>query len=316
MNGSTCTRTVPERWQQALTREELEDLLRIRDGRGWLTFAVNWGLVFASFALVYAFPNPFTVLLALFVIGGRQLGLAVLMHEAAHRTLFEDRRWNDWVGNWLCAFPIWGDVHPYRAYHLQHHARTGTDADPDLSLAAPFPITRQSLWRKVWRDLSGQTGWKRARATLRRDLGLTQGKARRRTDAGVRSLRGVVVTNLALLAIVSLLFHPAVYLLWVVAWLTTYSLVMRIRAIAEHGMVPDRLDPVRNTRTTRASWLERLFIAPNFVNYHLEHHLLMTVPHYQLPRLHRLLRERGALAEECVASGYPEVLRLASSRPA
>ena len=81
-------------------------------------------------------------------------------------------------------------------------------------------------------------------------------------------------------------------------------------------MVPDRLDPVRNTRTTRASWLERLFIAPNFVNYHLEHHLLMTVPHYQLPRLHRLLRERGALAEECVASGYPEVLRLASSRPA
>ena len=25
------------------------------------------------------------------------------MHEAAHRTLLRDRRWNDWVGNWLCA---------------------------------------------------------------------------------------------------------------------------------------------------------------------------------------------------------------------
>ena len=62
--------------------------------------------------------------------------------------------------------------------------------------------------------------------------------------------------------------------------------------------------------------LERLFIAPYYVNYHLEHHLLMTVPHYHLPRLHRLLRERGVLEGACITRGYPAVLRLAASRPA
>ena len=31
------------------------------------------------------------------------------------------------------------------------------------------------------------------------------------------------------------------------------------------------------------------------MNFHLEHHLLMTVPLYNLPRMHRLLKERGAL---------------------
>ena len=46
-------------------------------------------------------------------------------------------------------------------------------------------------------------------------------------------------------------------------------------------------------------------IAPNRVNYHLEHHLMMTVPHYKLPRFHRLLRERGVLDHACVANGYP-----------
>ena len=81
-------------------------------------------------------------------------------------------------------------------------------------------------------------------------------------------------------------------------------------------MVPDPADPLRNTRTTLARWWERLLLAPNRVNYHLEHHLVMAVPHYHLPRMHRLLRERGVLRDACVARGYLDVLRLASSAAA
>jgi fatty acid desaturase len=106
------------------------------------------------------------------------------------------------------------------------------------------------------------------------------------------------------------------YLLWPAAWLTSYSLVMRLRSIAEHAMVPEPSHPLRNTRTTLASLWERLLIAPNRVNYHLEHHLLMTVPHYRLPALHELLRERGALDGACVERGYANVLRLAASKRA
>ena len=94
--------------------------------------------------------------------------------------------------------------------------------------------------------------------------------------------------------------HPWLYLLWAGAWLTTNTLVTRIRSIAEHAMIPEPTDPLRNTRTTLASWWERLLLAPNRVNYHLEHHLLMTVPLYKLPRLHRLLDERGLLDGACV----------------
>ena len=63
--------------------------------------------------------------------------------------------------------------------------------------------------------------------------------------------------------------------------------ITRIRNIAEHAVVPDSNDPLRNTRTTEASLIERAFIAPYFVNYHLEHHLMFYVPCYNLPRLHR-----------------------------
>jgi len=295
-------------WQAHFSREELRELGRVRSWRGWLSILLDWAIVGGAFALVAVRPNPVTVVLALFLIGGRQLGFAVLMHEAAHGTLLRDRRWNDWAGTWLCAYPVWSDIRIYRPYHLKHHATTWTADDPDLGLASPFPVTRASLGRKVWRDLNGRTGVKRFRTILRYHRIGTN------FDAGREVMGGVLLTNGILLALLAVAGHPALYLLWVGAWLTTYSLAMRIRSIAEHGMIPDPSDDFRNTRTTRARWWERLFIAPNRVNFHLEHHLMVAVPHYNLPRLHRLLRERGVLEGACVAPGYLSVLRLAASR--
>jgi fatty acid desaturase len=297
-------------WHARFTRPEIQQLLRISDLRGWGSVAIDWALVAACFALVARWPNPLTVVVALLGIGGRQLGLAVLMHEASHRTLLRSRSWTDRVGSWLCAYPVWSDLHAYRAYHLQHHAKVWTAEDPDLGLVLPFPITRASLRRKVWRDLSGQTGRKFARAAWKRSLA----RWRAGDPAGRRAFLGFAATNAALLAILAALGHPALYLLWAGAWLTTNTLVTRIRSIAEHAMVPDPGDPLRNTRTTLASWWERILLAPNRVNFHLEHHLLMTVPHYRLPRMHRMLDERGLLDDALVTRGYRAVLARAASK--
>jgi fatty acid desaturase len=304
----TTSADASQRWHDALSRAELRELLTVRDLRAWLSIALNWALVFASFALVAVWPHPLTVVIALFVIGGRQLSCAAIMHEAAHRCLFRSRRLNDWAGNWLAAYPVWSDLHPYRPYHLRHHAKTGSADDPDIGLIRPFPITRRSLGRKAWRDLSGQTGWKFARAAWKRTFG------RAGTDPSARRAAvGVTVTNLVLFGVLLAAGRPELYLLWVGAWFTTYTLVTRIRSIAEHALTPDQDDPLRNTRTVLPRWWERLLVAPNRLNYHLEHHLLATVPHYNLPRLHRLLRDRGVLDGACVERSYPSVLRRASS---
>lgn len=296
-------------WHERFSRDEISSLLELSDLRGAFSIALNWGLIAAAMTLAARWPNPLTLVLALFVIGARQLALAVLMHEASHRTMFRDKKVNDWVCNWLCAYPVWSDLHTYRPYHLQHHAKNWTAEDPDRVLVEPFPTTRASLRRKVWRDLSGQTGWKFAQGAWKRSFE----RWRAGDPLGRRAFVGVALTNTILLVIVSAMGAPWLYLLWAVAWLTTYPLVTRIRSIAEHAMVPDPADPLRNTRTTYANLLERLFLAPNRVNYHLEHHLLMTVPHYRLPAMHRLLKERGLLDQALVTKGYRAVLERASS---
>ena len=105
-------------------------------------------------------------------------------------------------------------------------------------------------------------------------------------------------------------------LLWLVPLLTWMMVITRIRNIAEHAVVPDSDDPLRNTRTTRASLFERLFIAPYYVNYHLEHHLLFYVPCYNLPRVHTILMRSAHAARMEVQPNYLAVLRLATAKPA
>jgi fatty acid desaturase len=312
-------------WRDAFTPEEFESLREVVAWRSWLTVILNWAMIAGLFALVAVWPNPLTIVVALIGLGGRQLGCAVIMHEAAHRTLFRSRRLNEWVGNWLGAYPSWsGEVEPYRRYHAVHHAHTGSERDPDLKLATAFPVTRRSLLRKIWRDLSGQTGWKQAKLLIQRDLGVGSRRNQRnrglkvgqRPDVGWHKLAPIAITNGVIFGACWLAGHPAVYALWPLAWLTTYRLALRVRSIAEHGMAEQGDDPFHNTRTILASWWARFFFAPNRVNYHLEHHLVMTIPHYHLPRFHRMLRERGLLDDALLDRGYVDVLRKVSVAPA
>jgi fatty acid desaturase len=310
---------VGKAWLESFTTDEIRELRAIREHRAWLTIIVNYGLIAASMALVAYAPNALTVVLALCIIGTRQLGLAVVMHESAHYTLFKNRRLNDFVGNWLAGYPIYLSADMYRAHHLEHHTKTWTEEDPDLGLANGFPVSKASMARKVMRDLLGITGLKQLIGTTYLVVKVVRGE---QVDAGtlplrlergpaIRMVAGTVVTNAALLAVLWSLGQPMLYLLWLGAWLTTNKLVARIRSIAEHAVVPDPADPLGQTRTVRAGWLERLFIAPNRVQYHLEHHLLMTVPHYNLPKFHEMLRDRGVLDGACVTDNYAQVLRRA-----
>ncbi len=283
---------------ELLTPEQVQRLRGKSNLVGALLVLHAWALILGSMALFVWWPNVCTFLLAVMVIGGRQLGLAILMHDAAHGLLFTDRRVNDWVGTWLCAAPVFTTLVLYRPYHLQHHRHTQQAEDPDLGLSAAFPITRKSLWRKVVRDLSGRTAFTRRREQFQRGIAVREG----------------LVANAVLWAGLAAAGYWWLYpVLWLLPLATWYQLVSRIRNIAEHAVVPDNDDPLRNTRTTYANPVIRLLVAPYWVNYHLEHHLFMFVPCWRLPQAHRALLAAGRRGEMELQPGYAAVLRAATS---
>ena len=60
--------------------------------------------------------------------------------------------------------------------------------------------------------------------------------------------------------------------------------------------------------------IERLLMAPYYVNYHCEHHMFMHVPCWNLPKVHRLLKQKGVMDRMLTSPGYLTVLREASSK--
>jgi fatty acid desaturase len=283
-----------------MTPEQVQRLRAKSDLVGGLLVLHAWGLILASMALFVAWPNPLTFVIAVMVIGPRQLGLAILMHDAAHGLLFDSRRLNEWVATWLCAAPVFTSLQLYRPYHLKHHRHTQQAEDPDLGLSAPFPISRRSLWRKIARDLSGRTAYQRRLEQFRR---------------GLAKEARAFIANLVLLGGLSAIGYWWLYpLFWLLPLATWYQLVSRIRNIAEHAVVPDNDDPLRNTRTTLANVFERLLVAPYWVNYHLEHHLFMFVPCWRLPAAHRALLGSGLRDRMEIQPNYVAVLKLATSR--
>jgi fatty acid desaturase len=267
-----------------------------------------WATIAAAMTVYAVWPSPLTFVAAVAVIGSRQLGLLVLMHETSHWLLFPDLRPNTWVGSWLCAYPLWTDLRRYRREHHAHHRHTQQPGDPDLALTAPYPLSRGALWRDALRDLSGVT-------TCARVLAWRPGSESAAT--GWRGLRGPVIANAALLGVLGALGRWDLYaLLWVLPLVTWYPLVTRLRAIAEHAATHDRDDPLRNTRTTAAGLLARAFLAPCWVNYHLEHHLLVFVPCWKLARAHALLLAKGYGGRMELSPGYLDVIRAATALPA
>lgn len=307
-----------------LTREEITALQQRSTWRGLWAMGTIWLPIAGCFAAVIVYPSVFTIIPAMIILAGRQLACAILMHESAHRTLLPNRRLNDWIGQYLGAAPIFLDAPKYREHHLKHHRETGTANDPDLRLAEGFPITRQSLRRKCLRDVVGITGIKNligsllmlagiykftvAGDTFKLDLS-QQTRSQTFTNA-LRGLRPAILTHGSLLGVLWLCGSPWVYLLWLAALITPYPLLLRIRAIAEHALTNDPYDALNNARTTYAVWWCRWLWAPMRVNFHLEHHMLMSVPWFQLPKLHAKLKARQAFTQPAaVATNYRQVFR-------
>ncbi len=299
-----------------LTQAELQRLRQRSNWRGaWLVFHA-WASVALAMALFALWPNPLTFIVAFAVVSGRQLGLAILMHDAAHRLLFAHRRLNDGAGQWLCGAPVGADLHLYRPYHLKHHRHTQQAGDPDLELSAPFPISRASLRRKITRDLLGVTGYQRRLLQIKGSMGPATDPISRRWARLLRAEAPFLITNALFCAALIAAGHGWLYLtLWLWPLFTGYQLVSRLRNIAEHAVVGPASDPLRNTRTTRARWFERLTVAPYWVNHHLEHHLFVNTPCWNLPQVHALLGERGLWPRMALADGYRSVLKQATSRP-
>ncbi len=284
----------------AVSKDELRALLKPSDLKASAILIGTYAMLAGAFAMAILWPNPLTIILGTVLIAGRLLGLVVIGHDCAHHAFFSSRRANEIIGHWFTNAALNVSHYGYRSYHLKHHQYAGSEKDPDIGLVRKYPVTKSSFRRKMIRDLTGQTGI-------------------RDTWNKIKNFRlpkhlPWLTFHLGLFGMLFAVGAPWAYAMWWVAELFLYPAITRIRNVGEHGVASNRLspDPRENTHSTIANPIERLFLAPNYVNFHCEHHHFPAVPPYNLPKLHRMLRDRGYYdGFEATTRGYPAMLRKA-----
>jgi fatty acid desaturase len=293
-------------FRKALPKEVVQQLARRSAWRASAAVLHDFAVIAAAIAFgLFFWPHPAALLISIIVIGTRQHALFVIAHDAAHYLLYERRWLNDAVGR-FCATVQGLSMCTYRVIHRLHHNNLYGDLDPDTALHGGYPRGRAYLVKKLLKDLSGLTAWKTyayflggapalntATSVALRPLDDTSEKLR--TEAR-RDRNAVIAFHIVALMVSAWSGFLLEYLvLWILPLATVVQAILRLRAIAEHGATTDFSSPLTAARTnTGPAWLEWL-IFPHHVNYHIEHHLYASVPHYNLKRLNREMAQRGLL---------------------
>jgi fatty acid desaturase len=300
--------------RRSLSGEELARLTKLSAAKSVLSLAQTFVCLVGTTALgLYAFsiigPKPLVggllLALAIVLMGFWQHALGIISHESTHYRLFESRSANDWVGR-IAGMLIGTSNFSYRIVHRLHHNHLYEPMDPDMALMAGYPRGKAYLWKKLLKDICGLTAWRNYlyffgapaanAATGSKQDPLADTTARLRTLA-LRDRWIVVGFHVAMPMLMFFIGFGVEYLiLWILPALTVQAFILRLRAVAEHGAPSDTSTALGAARTNiDLPWIVQLSLFPHHVNYHLEHHLFPAVPHYHLPELHRLLKERGVL---------------------
>ena len=310
--------------RRLLSAEELAPLTRLDDRRSLLAMGQTVGTLALAITLgVWGWaqwPGPgaaagvAAMAVAVLVIGIAQHGLFILAHEAAHHRLLAHRGANDGVGR-LIGMASGISMCTYRVIHRLHHNHLYGPQDPDTAIHGGYPRGVAYLWKKLAQDLVGWNAWKTYAYFFGAPaIAADDGQTRRATHGALNdtspALRAAARTDRWWVAGAQLVMPVsaalaggwqglALYaLLWLLPLLTVLQPILRLRAVFEHGAVDDLGSPLTAARSNRTGggWFNaagRVLLFPHHVNHHLEHHLYPAVPHYHLPRLHRLLRDKG-----------------------
>ena len=290
-----------------------DDLRRIDDVRNVGSTVLCWAQAAVTIGFALVIGHPVAWLVAFVFMGAVHARFAILMHEAAHKLLFTDKRVNDWVGRWVLAYPAFVPLELYRRGHFSHHRDEFGPDEPDMNLYAGYPITRASLRRKLWRDLRGTSGWKNLKVLLQ-VIVKEEGFGIGRQIALAQLLLAIALSTVGVLVAgwVGLLVYPV---LWLGSHLTVWRVINRLRSIAEHGGMERSKDRRRTTHHVEQSWLARFWIVPFNTGWHLAHHVDMGVPFRNLPALHHELVAAGWVTPDITYPNYRALWKSLSARP-
>ena len=289
----------------------------------------------------YAQQNLLMLPPLIFVMGVVQYYIVISGHEAVHKTLCASKKANEFFGV-LGQAMVGVNFNAYRLQHMDHHRCSSHETDPDAHIYMKV-MSVQAGWRrflylvfgtfieivvKIHQKGSGGYGTDRK---IKPDIAFKMKRDSLFVIAAQLTIMGTAYLCVGGLPVdlpVPYIVQLGLGLVWsyAVVWIVPLFCVTvflnRCRIVIEHGLaycIAQKIEDFGGPRIPTVDIvphpIERMIFAPFLFNYHCAHHLFMAVPHYQLPNLHKLLRDQNHEGHHHIRGGYIRALIKAMKEP-
>jgi fatty acid desaturase len=284
-----------------ISTEILKDYSSFNSWQTCAHIVIEWLFIISAALCLSLWWNPVLYIFCVLWIGIRQHALFVLMHDATHFKLLKNKYLNDLVSDVVLAWPLLFCTKSYRQSHFEHHKYTNTSKDPDFVAKSNsgwiFPLSRKKYFLVLLKEVLGINDFTKKVGNLKGE------KIKFKNIKYIFSLR-TLYYSLILSISIYFKFLSTLLLYWFIPLFTVTEILLQVRYLAEHFGVENN-NIYNQTRTTIPSRIEKFFLSPYNVNYHLEHHLFPNVVCYKLADLHKhLLSHQVYKDNSCISNTY------------
>ncbi|MEU3610350.1 fatty acid desaturase [Streptomyces sp. NPDC035033] len=276
-------------------RKELGHIRRPIDGRIFaLKLAVLCSLVAGGVALVLS-GNAWMMAFGIILLGLMYAHAIELQHEALHGIGLRGSRGNV-VAGVLLGIPMLISFAAYRSAHMRHHRLLGTpdnreffDYGDQYGEGSGSRLRAAAVWAYRFSMLGHYANFLAvcARLAVGRRLPGERPVAMRGIRRDHALIAGVVVA-----VVTASVLTGSLLAVWL--WALPLAVASPVHALIElpehYGCDTGTTDSLANTRSIRSSRLMAWFTNGN--NFHVEHHLMPSLPIAQLGELHAALEGR------------------------
>jgi fatty acid desaturase len=277
----TINPDIQRRLREFLSREDILDLHRRSAGRHFALVAQQSLLLGGIGLLLYRITNPWIWVPLAVLQGFVILSFIILLHEQVHNLIFARRRpLPERLLGLYYALPSAISATQFRRWHLDHHSELGTlEDDPKRAYLSPKRVAR---WYKALYMTPA----------LFVIYSIASAKAARAYPAALR--RTIQIEKLLYMglhiAFAVWLWTHAGFGTWArvhgVPLFVAFPFAFTLNRLGQHYAI-DPTDPAKWSTLVKSHWFWNWIFV--YSNFHLEHHYLIGVPAYNLPRLQQKL---------------------------
>ena len=269
----------------------LKELTKRKDSPGWINTITYFAVLIISGYMAFLSWGTWWALPAFFIYGTIYAFSNARWHEYGHRSVFKTRWLND-LFYYISSFFSYFEPVSWRWSHTHHHSRTiHQDIDYEIQVSRP-----SNLLDLFFFDLFGiKRVYFEFKKILLHSFGIMTPVA---LDCVPENQRSKMIWSSRIFILIKLVFimwalsiESFLPLMFVVLPNMYGSPIFQMTTMLQHGgLRADTWDHRESTRTFLVNPIHGWLLYFN-MQYHVEHHLFPQVPFYNLPKLHKIIKD-------------------------